>query len=861
MRSRPWLCISTMASASMLAAVSASFGQDACNSSANDCCSASPDGSAGCNDFTCCSTVCAADPFCCSTAWDGICAGEAFSFCSDLCNFNAVCGPDNPQDCCVANSAPGCSDSDCCNNVCGADPFCCTTAWDSVCATEAASMCLTLCGVPCDTTCPSGAHVEAEACGSDTNGGCNGGVGYEALTADTICGTFWADGSFRDTDWFSFTLAEPTEVTLTINTSAPAAIGLLDNTCGPIVWAFNGAAGCGGTVTACLPAGENVAFVAPGFFNGLPCGTGEFNNYVATLTFGATCEPLGCGSSTAGDCCSANPSGLPFCNDETCCSTVCGADPFCCSVAWDGICAQEAFAFCPDLCNFNAVCGPDNPQDCCVANGAPGCSDTDCCNTVCNADPFCCTTAWDSVCATEAASMCLTLCGVPCDTTCPNGAHVEAELCGEDTNGGCNGGIGYEAITAPGTVCGTFWADGSFRDTDWFSFNLPSAAEVTITINASAPSAIGLLDNTCGPVVYAFNGAASCGSTVTACLPAGENVAFVAPGFFNGLPCGTGEFNNYTITITVGGECTPLGCGSSPNDCCAANSTPFCSDADCCNTVCGFDPFCCSVAWDTICASEAASACSICGGGGGACGPDNPNDCCAANGTPGCSDTDCCNTVCAADPFCCNTAWDTICAGEAATMCSICGVDNDECTGALPITVGATPFDTTGATTSPPALDPACEEGFGLNLVNDIWYAYTATGTGSVTVSLCTGTSYDSRIAAYEGSCEDLAIVACNDDFCGLVSQMTFDTECGEVYYLRIGGFSGSGAGTITITQTGNCPSPCPADLNDDGIVGAADLALLLGAWGTAGPGDLDGSGSVGAPDLALLLGAWGPCP
>lgn len=47
-------------------------------------------------------------------------------------------------------------------------------------------------------------------------------------------------------------------------------------------------------------------------------------------------------------------------------------------------------------------------------------------------------------------------------------------------------------------------------------------------------------------------------------------------------------------------------------------------------------------------------------------------------------------------------------------------------------------------------------------------------------------------------------------------------------------------------------------DLNGDGAVNAADLALLLGAWGSAGgAADLDGDGSVGAGDLAILLGAW----
>ena len=52
----------------------------------------------------------------------------------------------------------------------------------------------------------------------------------------------------------------------------------------------------------------------------------------------------------------------------------------------------------------------------------------------------------------------------------------------------------------------------------------------------------------------------------------------------------------------------------------------------------------------------------------------------------------------------------------------------------------------------------------------------------------------------------------------------------------------------------------CPTDLDGDGQVGAADLAILLGAWGGKGAADLDNSGTVDASDLAILLGAWGPC-
>lgn len=74
-----------------------------------------------------------------------------------------------------------------------------------------------------------------------------------------------------------------------------------------------------------------------------------------------------------------------------------------------------------------------------------------------------------------------------------------------------------------------------------------------------------------------------------------------------------------------------------------------------------------------------------------------------------------------------------------------------------------------------------------------------------------------------------------------------------------------TGAGTAPLVDMGAYerqaePVACPGDLNGDGSVGPTDLAILLGAWGTAG-GDVDGDGSTGAADLAILLGSWGTCP
>lgn len=104
---------------------------------------------------------------------------------------------------------------------------------------------------------------------------------------------------------------------------------------------------------------------------------------------------------------------------------------------------------------------------------------------------------------------------------------------------------------------------------------------------------------------------------------------------------------------------------------------------------------------------------------------------------------------------------------------------NDDCPDAVPLMNGVTAFSTLDATTDGPALPDECEEGFGLALVNDIWYDYTASCTGTATVSRC------------------------NDDAtngaCGLTSEMFINVITGEVYKRRVGGLSGSGTGNLTV--------------------------------------------------------------
>ena len=66
----------------------------------------------------------------------------------------------------------------------------------------------------------------------------------------------------------------------------------------------------------------------------------------------------------------------------------------------------------------------------------------------------------------------------------------------------------------------------------------------------------------------------------------------------------------------------------------------------------------------------------------------------------------------------------------------------------------------------------------------------------------------------------------------------------------------------ITIPSAGSTAGTCcPADVDHSGAVDAADLSLILGAWGSSNAlADVDRSGTVDAADLSLVLGAWGPC-
>jgi hypothetical protein len=189
---------------------------------------------------------------------------------------------------------------------------------------------------------------------------------------------------------------------------------------------------------------------------------------------------------------------------------------------------------------------------------------------------------------------------------------------------------------------------------------------------------------------------------------------------------------------------------------------------------------------------------------------------------------------------------------------------NDDCDAALPIFEGETLlFDTSGATTDGPVneyffcepLETCCNFPLGDHqMYEDIWYDYTATCPGLLTVNLCDSV-FDTRLAIYDQpDCPDSedAIAACSDDSCGsdepaLQSEASLVVTKGAGYKIRVGsyGFSDSNPCYIPRNEPGcadwRCeaivcteePSCCDTEWGDTCALSALELCQRRGASGT----------------------------
>ena len=529
----------------------------------------------------------------------------------------------------------------------------------------------------------------------------------------------------------------------------------------------------------------------------------------------------GGGGGGGGDCCVANP-GTTCCSDQVCCDAVCAIDPYCCATEWDQVCANEAQQYC-EACGGGGgggVCGSGG--DCCAANpGTPGCADQTCCETVCSADPYCCDTEWDQICVNQAVAVCAVCGGGSCDI--PNGSQVEGEACGDDSNGGCNGGGANEPLESlNGSVAGTFWSSTSMRDTDWYTFTVSDGTTLTLSLFSNLPSFCAIVENP-GCTIVGLVSAGNCQSTLTTCIGPGSYYVVCLPSQFAAFPCGGALGNDYTLTVASsscdftppdGDVCSDpvvAQIGSNPFDnsnattqfsdpTCGFQGAPFTKDLFFSFAVTAADDYtfetCTSGAFDT--GIEVWSGCPDAGGSLLACNDDGP-------GCPNYSSTvstflDSGNYIIRVGGWNGDTGASDLVISQGAPA----GLKNDNCDDAIPAIVGTNDFTTIGSTTDGPnPTDPSCGS-FGAGFYNDVWFNFAAPATANFKVSLCGGATFDTRIDIY-ASCAFGVPVACNDDSCGLVSEVIFPATSGTTYKIRIGayGAAGFGSGTFVITNEG----------------------------------------------------------
>ncbi|MFO0827915.1 MAG: hypothetical protein U0572_07160 [Phycisphaerales bacterium] len=321
-------------------------------------------------------------------------------------------------------------------------------------------------------------------------------------------------------------------------------------------------------------------------------------------------------------------------------------------------------------------------------------------------------------------------------------------------------------------------------------------------------------------------------------------------------------------------------CGES-GSCTDVHATPGCIVTECCLLVCDANPLCCDLDWDQACVDLANDVC-----GGLTC--PSPGACTSVHYTPGCETIDCCWWTCAIDSYCCWVAWDAICVNGAEQLCGV-----GKCTIVIPpeaideaepcyehFNDGCNYAD---ATTIPISCGMVRTGKYSTGAPRDTdWYSFDVATSARYRAKLTS--EFPGQLLLMRGVCsgpweviDERYTQPCGTeviDRCLEPGSYTLIVSGALQDYVFRNAFTCDEIDPEHPPDPGDPPpDPSPyglhyvlrfecasclvGDLDGDGVVGATDLGLLLGAWGGAGAADLNGDGIVGSADLGILLGAW----
>ncbi len=496
------------------------------------------------------------------------------------------------------------------------------------------------CRPVCDVVCDAASTPENEPnCGLPTdtvNGGCNllDPLFTRIACGATTCGTaelaLGAAGPTRDTDWFEFTLTQPTIVSWAVNAEFDSTAGIVEtlppgsgvcaDTTGNLVPLIDGAACVPGTATVQLNPGTYWTFVGASSTNApFPCGA----EYSAKLTctpviLGACCTDGEClGTMSKVDC--ANARGVWF-EGGDCRDFVCPRLGACCLA--DGTCSTVTRARCDEAGGV-----PHGPGSFCIGDKDGNGTDDTCQNDSpcidCGGFPH-----WMDQCFAGGDVM-------------PTGALVGIDTdldanCIPDTN---------VVLTGPVTIV----RSGPLDD----SSNFPGSKPLDRHLDVIDTEMVSLQLTGGGLSLTAGSGqaVAPIGPSLGAIL---EDVgdASLSDSFFDvffEIDLGGGQFayNHEPLTVKDQIDCVPPAARYiHPTGCTDLYDSPFIG------------------AGQVVARLTAADHTTF-----PKCGDPAAGDCHLVNGTPYCDDLVCCRSVCELLPHCCTTGWDAECVRNAATTC------------------------------------------------------------------------------------------------------------------------------------------------------------------------------------------------
>lgn len=340
-----------------------------------------------------------------------------------------MCGAPGAGSCFAEHAGHGCDDKTCCEAVCSALPECCLTAWDVACVAKAEALC-------------SGG---TEGCGGSpfVPNDCSMMALPLAIPGAFTVETFLANTEIDFADcpggrdvWFRLDPQSSGMIVIEVLAEFDATLTIFDLGGAMQVDPVHLPAhqiGCiatpaGGSLVATLPSANECSHYLLRVAGAM--GVDGPAAGIATLLVNG---PFLCGNTLGGECSTSHEWG--GCGDAVCCESVCMIDPSCCDTAWDETCATQAVG----TCGLLPACG--GGASCETVSESPSCDDPVCCGTVCGADPWCCVVAWDQGCVLGAEESCGP-CPESCDTDLTCDAIVDAADLGVLLGSWGAGGIG-----------------------------------------------------------------------------------------------------------------------------------------------------------------------------------------------------------------------------------------------------------------------------------------------------------------------------------------------------------------------------------------------------------------------------------